>query len=326
MHKRGLLAAFVVIYLTGCGSKPVPGPEAMPTSTPITPASTQLPPTSAPVMPTFTEVPPTYTPLPPTPTQILPTPTQAPPSEPVLGDEWVRPADDMVMSYIPAGEFEMGSTESNPCAHLDEFPQHSVFLDAYWIDQTPVTKAQYQRCVDEGLCELPASCGWGEVTYDEEKNDHPVVCVTWDEARNYCKWTGGRLPSEAEWEKAARGDDGRGYPWGEEFDESKCNSSESGIDGTTPVRFYSPEGDSPYGLADMAGNVWEWVIDWYDIDYYAKASSQNPTGPAAGDRKALRGGSWYGDLCNARTTYRYYDVPYGRGPGVGFRCVWPARG
>jgi formylglycine-generating enzyme required for sulfatase activity len=325
--KKRLLVVFVAIYLSGCGSVLGSDPEAGPTSSQVSPTSTQPAPKSTSVPPTITKLPPSKTPLPPTPTQIQPTATPAPPGDPVLGDEWGRPTDDMVMSFIPAGEFEMGSTESNPCGHLDEFPQHIVYLDGYWIDQTQVTSAQYRRCVDNEGCEAPASCGWGAGTYDEEsKVDHPVVCVTWEEARTYCAWAGGRLPTEAQWEKAAQGGDGRAYPWGEEFDAGKCNSGESGINEPTPVRLYSPGGDSPYGLADMAGNVWEWMIDWYDIDYYAKASSQNPTGPAAGDRKALRGGSYYGDLCNARTTYRYYDIPYGRGPGVGFRCVWPTGG
>ena len=148
-----------------------------------------------------------------------------------------------------------------------------------------------------------------------------MVCVDWAGARTYCEWTGGNLPSEAQWEKAARGTDQRAYPWGEEFDQNKCNTKEGEINHTTRVGSFSPDGDSPYGLSDMSGNVLEWVIDWYDIDYYPRSSSDNPRGPIKGERRSLRGGSFYTDLCNARTTYRYYDVPYGSSPGVGFRCV-----
>lgn len=243
-----------------------------------------------------------------------------------MGDTWTRPQDQMVMVFIPSGEFLMGSPEDHPLAHADEKPQHTVYLDAYWIDQSELTNAHYQICVDAGICEPPLSCDRGEPTYGEETLwDHPVVCVNWEEAGAYCEWVGGRLPTEAEWEKAARGTEALEYPWGAEFDPQKCNTSESELGMTTPSGTYSPVGDSPYGLSDMAGNVLEWVIDVYDIEYYAHSSSRNPRGPASGERKSLRGGSWYGDARNARAAYRYYDRPFGRGPGVGFRCVIPIR-
>jgi formylglycine-generating enzyme required for sulfatase activity len=318
-----MLMLALIILLSGCGtslSNPTPT-LVSPASPTLAPTATPVPPTETPLPPTPTPVPPTATPLPPTPT---PSPTSTPPSPPseaVLEDTWLRPADGMVMVYVPAGRFNMGSVESEPCAHLDEFPQHAVYLDGFWIDQTEVTNAQYQQCVDAGLCSPPV-CDWGEPTYDDvTKGDYPVTCVNWDEARTYCEWAGGRLPTEAQWEKAARGTDERGYPWGNEFDENRCNSGESGIGETTPVKSYSPEGDSPYGAADMAGNAYEWVIDWYDIEYYATSPSENPTGPRGGEGRGLRGGNWYGDHCNARATYRYYDVPHGRSNGVGFRCV-----
>jgi formylglycine-generating enzyme required for sulfatase activity len=321
-------AAAVVLVLTvpflgSCGkppSNPTPTLDS-PASPTLAPTETPAPPTKTPLPPTPTPVPPTATPLPPTPTPAPPTATPSPPSEAVLGDTWLRPADGMVLVYVPAGEFKMGSVESEPCAHLDELPQHAVYLDGFWIDQTEVSNAQYQQCVEAGLCSPPV-CDWGEPTYDDAtKGDYPVTCVNWDEARTYCEWAGGRLPTEAQWEKAARGTDERGYPWGNEFDENRCNSSESGIGETTPVKSYSPEGDSPYGAADMAGNAYEWVTDWYDIGYYAASPSQNPTGPRGGKGRGLRGGNWYGDHCNARTSYRYYDVPHGRSNGIGFRCV-----
>ncbi len=249
------------------------------------------------------------------------TPVIIPITEPALGDTWLRLSDGMLMIFIPEGSFEMGSKESNPCAHLDELPRHSVYLDGFWIDQNEVTNAQYRKCVDAGWCTLPI-CDYGESTYPEETlEDHPVGCVNWYEASIYCEWIGGQLPTEAQWEKAARGIDAREYPWGNDFNEQLCNSSESAINGSTPAGQYSPEGDSPFGLADVSGNVWEWVMDWYDISYYASSPSANPTGPEAGENRAARGGSWYANYCSVRTTYRYYNTPHGRSPGMGFRCV-----
>jgi formylglycine-generating enzyme required for sulfatase activity len=232
--------------------------------------------------------------------------------------------DGMTMVYVPAGEFIMGSTNSDPEIHKDEQPQHSVTLDAFWIDRTEVSNGQYRSCVDAGVC-TPPTCDWGENTYDDAtRDDYPVACVNWKEVQAYCAWVGGHLPTEAQWEKAARGTTGLRYPWGEVFDPNLCNSEEAGIGEPLPVGQYSPAGDSPYGVADMAGNVWEWVTDYYDIGYYATAPSENPTGPAGGERRSVRGGSWYGNYNNARTAYRYYDVPYGRSSGVGFRCVLEA--
>jgi formylglycine-generating enzyme required for sulfatase activity len=316
----------VLLYLSGC--TPISTSDVK-----IEPSSTIVPATPVNPTETATQIPATPTQVPATPTAITPTATQTPPTEILippedasLGDIWTRTIDGMAMIFIPAGEFLMGSTEENPCAHKDELHLHTVYLDNFWIDRTEVSSGQYKQCVEAGACPPPGDCGWGEATYgDDLKEDHPIVCVDWDEARTYCDWIGGKLPTEAQWEKAARGTDQRAYPWGEEFDQNKCNSKGGEINATMPVGSYSPIGDSPYGLADMSGNVLEWVIDWYDIDYYPKSSSLNPSGPIKGERRSLRGGSFYTDLCNARTTYRYYDVPYGVSPGVGFRCVIPAR-
>lgn len=329
MWRGAILLAFVALALMGCSAEPTSMPQAAadtPTSVPpianVTPTS--APPTATPLPPTSTPVPPTETPLPPTPTSTL-TPTPSLPTDPAAGDSWTRPADGMVMVFVPAGEFEMGSTGDDPCAHLDEMPLHTVHLDGYWIDQTPVTNAQYQACVEAGVCAPVTTCGWGESGYgDPAKEDHPVTCVDFYSAQTYCQWIDGELPTEAQWEKAARGTDVRRYPWGDEFDLGLCNSGESGLQDTTPVRFYSLAGDSPFGVSDMSGNVWEWVTDWYDLEYYGRSPKRNPTGPFSGERRGLRGGSWYGDACNARTSYRYYDLSSGRGPGVGFRCVRPA--
>ena len=280
------------------------------------------------------------TPLPPsTPTLLSPTPSNSPaptkvstetpttilahpPSASAPGETWTRPNDGMTVIYVPEGRFEMGSEEEDPCSHLDEYPLHTVYLDAFWIDQTEVTNTQYSRCVEVGACASPPTCDRGELTYEEpSKGNYPVACVSWDEAQNYCAWVGGRLPTEAEWEKAAGGTDGRKYPWGNEFDLNKCYSLEAEIEGPVPVGNYSPIGDGPYGLVDMSGNVWEWVQDWYDIGYYPRASSTNPGGPGGGDNRSVRGGSWYGDKCSTCVSYRYYNSPRSRSPGVGFRCA-----
>ena len=306
MKKRLLYITSLVIFFSECS----PAPASLFTVTPLPSRATQTP------LP-----PPSTATLPPSPT-VFARPKLDLPIDPEAGDLWERPGDGMMMAFITAGKFTIGSEPEDPCAHLDEQPIHEVYLDDFWIDQTEVTNTQYKKCVTAGLCLEPTVCGSGEWTYqDPLKNEYPVTCLTWDETQAYCGWIGGRLPSEAQWEKAARGTEENKFPWGNEFDAAKCNSQESEIDGPRPVGSYSPQGDSPYGLMDVAGNVWEWTGDWYDIDYYGIATSQDPRGPKTGDRRSLRGGSWYANYCSVRTSYRYYDVPNGRSTGVGFRCV-----
>ncbi|NLI41381.1 MAG: SUMF1/EgtB/PvdO family nonheme iron enzyme, partial [Caldisericales bacterium] len=177
-----------------------------------------------------------------------------------------REKDEMLMVYVPAGEFEMGDEDGA----LDEQPVHTVYLDEYWIDQTEVTNGQYERCVAADSCTVPKSSYsstrdsyYGNRSYA----DYPVIYVDWNQADAYCKWAGGRLPTEAEWEKASRGTDGRDYPWGDSIDENHANY-DGNIGDTSEVGRY-PKGASPYGALDMAGNVWEWVSDWYAEDYYS---------------------------------------------------------
>ena len=225
----------------------------------------------------------------------------------------VRPADGMTMVHVPAGEFLMGD-DASPFA--PEKPAHLVYLDEYWIDRTEVTNAQYRACVEAGVCPEP------EFWWNEELNgdDQPVL-VPWESARTYCERVGARLPTEAEWEKAIRGIDGREWPWGNEFEENRANLSDDvdGYGGTAPVGSF-PGDVSPFGLLDAAGNAAEWVSDWFDREYYAHSPAQNPTGPASGEQKVHRapisngGGGPEKCRCVAR---------YGVDPSweYGFRCV-----
>ena len=245
--------------------------------------------------------------------------TDTPIPAPTAGDVFIRLADEMEMVYVPEGEFTMGSPDGE--GDSDEHPQHTVSLGAFWIDRYEVTNDQFRQCVEAGACVPPTTCDSGEPTYGEaEKRDHPVVCVNWHDAEAYCRWTGARLPTEAEWEKAARGTDGRRYPWGDEWDVGRCNTAEGGKGGTMPVGSHSPTGDSPYGCADMAGNVWEWVADWYDGDYYSRSPDSNPPGPNLGDYRVVRGGSWFSDQLRAHSANRRRHNPGYSRINYGFRC------
>ena len=225
----------------------------------------------------------------------------------------VRPADGMVMVRIPAGEFVMGDDEA---AAPTERPQHLVSLDAYWIDRLEVTNAQYRLCVKAGSCEEPRS--WTDVNFNGD--DQPAV-VPWDSADAYCTWAGARLPTEAEWEKAARGTDGRKWPWGNTFEANRANISgeEDGYGFTAPVGSF-PEDTSPYGVLDVAGNATEWVADWWDAEYYSHSPERNPAGPPAGDQKVHRAPIAHagGGPAKCRCTVRYPARP---DEFHGFRCA-----
>jgi serine/threonine-protein kinase len=332
-----LVLAFIVRPLVG--PDPTPGPPtstfAMPTTAPTT-ASAASAPTALAATSTVAP-PPTSTSRPmatPTtqPTKPPPTATRAAPK---AGSVKTRKKDGMKVVYVPAGEFLMGSTEADSEAAEDEKPQHTVHLDAFWIDKTEVSNAQYRQCVEAATCRAPTTCDWEEPTNDDgSKTDHPVVCVSWHDAQAYCQWAGARLPTEAEWEKAARGSGGPIYPWGYDFDCSKGNFDDEtqyddyvvpggeGCDGyvrTAPVGSF-PAGASPYGVLDMAGNVWEWVADWYDADYYGASPARNPPGPDAGEYRVLRGGSWYPRSGYARAANRGNGNPDYRVTYIGFRC------
>ena len=256
--------------------------------------------------------------------------------QPTLGisSTRTRGIDGMVEVYVPAGEFLMGSTDaeiSQGCGSdtdcinwaVNERPQHSVTPDAYWIDQTEVTNAQYARCVVAGSCSEPvnkSSSKRSSYYGNTEFNDYPVIYVNWAQASGYCTWAGGHLPTEAQWEKAARGPDGRIYPWGSQAPDANLANFNSIMGDTTKVGSY-PSGASIYGALDMAGNVWEWVADWYGS--YSGTSQGNPTGPASGgDGRVLRGGSWSNSYVNyIRSSLRYGVNPAGQMNIFGFRCV-----
>jgi sulfatase modifying factor 1 len=244
--------------------------------------------------------------------------------------------DGKQMVLVPAGWFLMGTSNADSLEMQtrfgwrakwfeDEMPQHQVYLNSFYIDASPVTYAEYKKFLDANpQHEIPSD--WDATTrnFPRDKDTHPVVAVSWADADAYARWAGKRLPTEAEWDKAARGTDGRRFPWGNAFDPGRCNTSESKSYGTTSVRNYAQMGNSPYGAIDMAGNIWEWCADWYDAACYRHALTHNPPGPTSGDWRVLRGGAWdvAPDYC--RCASRDYIVPDGIGYAtVGFRCVQP---
>jgi formylglycine-generating enzyme required for sulfatase activity len=265
------------------------------------------------------------------------TPTPAPSATPIptpapLVDEKTGAR----MIYVPAGIFRMGNDESEP----DEAPSHIVRLDAYFIDEMEVSNGQYAQCVAAGECEPPGRTNatlhpayYGDPAYD----DYPVIFVDWNEARDFCAWREARLPSEAEWERAAGFDPEMGikytYPWGDIFDgtllnfcdvncpqEDRNTDYDDGHADTSPVGSY-PDGRSPLGLYDMAGNIMEWVGDWYDPRAYEVSADTNPLGPLEGEFKAIRGGSWLSSEDEVRVSGRGSYDPSVRRAHLGFRCA-----
>ena len=264
-------------------------------------------------------------------TNVMSEPTAASTNTPKPGRPMMlSPKDDMRLVYVRWGEFEMGSD----LGEADELPIHTVYLDSYWIDETEVTNAMYANCVTDGACAKPASVYYPDADYA----DHPVQDVKWDDANDYCSWAGRRLPTEAEWEKAAGWNEltheKNIYPWGNEFDGSLVNfcdvncaafewadtDSNDGYGATSPVGSY-PQGASPYGVMDMAGNVWEWVADFYSDTYYDVSPNEYPTGPASGDDHVIRGGSWASGYNVLTTSYR---DRYTALVNFGFRCAMDA--
>lgn len=262
-----------------------------------------------------------------------PEPSDTPRPTTLPGSTKVSNIDGMTLVYIPAGVFNMGSTETNIGSDYDEYPQHVVSLEAFWINQTVVTNSMYAKFLnamgnqsvdgnswldagDEDVLIVQRYSTWQPVGGFE---NHPAVEVSWFGAKAYCQWVGGRLPSEAEWEYAARGTDGRIYPWG---DGINCeNAQYANCSGTLLPVDSKPAGASPFGVLGLSGNVWEWVGDWYSDDYFSESPEIQPPGPKDGVTRVLRGGSWEYDWKHLRAANRRNNGPAVSMHDYGFRCV-----
>jgi len=225
----------------------------------------------------------------------------------------------MNLLYVPAGEFTMGSTSGFD----NERPAHTVHLDEFWIDQTEVTVHMYSLCVKAKVCKEPsnkASSLYSNYYGSPDFEDYPVIHVDWKMAKTYCEWADRRLPTEAEWEKAARGEQALTYPWGNEEPNHHLLNFDNPIGELTAVGSY-PSGASPFGALDMAGNAWEWVADWYSETYYASSPASNPPGPHSGQERVLRGGSWRDHSLLVRPSSRNHARPDDACVNCGFRCA-----
>lgn len=280
------ITAIILFILTACTTN---ASIIESTSTPLPTISSQVIPTST------TEI-------------ILPTITPTDEISSTVESENMRTSsiDGMPQVYIPAGIFRMGGMDVRRAPN--EIPEHDVQLSAYWIDQLEVTNAMYALCMNEGVCSPPQSLKSqrrAEYFNNIEFKDYPVVYVTWDQAKTYCEWAGRRLPTEAEWERAARGDDFRTFPWGENKADGSLSNFNMLVGDTSRVGTY-PLGASPFGVLDMAGNVAEWVNDFYSFDYSVSDNLLNPKGPEsnAGFNRVVRGGSLGDAEINIRVSKR----------------------
>jgi len=317
--KQLITTILFAVILSACGETATQIPIIEPTSTPVTVFVA----TETPIVPTQTEQ------------VILLTPTSVPTEE--VANIRFSPIDGMPQVYIPAGTFHMGGFDVR--AAPDEFPAHAVTLDAYWMDQLEVTNAMYQLCVSAGVCTPPQNFGTQrKANYynNPEFKDYPVVYVTWGQAKTYCEWAGRRLPTEAEWERAARGDDMRTFPWGEDKADYRFANFNMLVRDTSRVGSY-PLGASPFGVLDMAGNVAEWTNDIYSPTFYASALEMlNPMGPTSSSslKRVVRGGSLGDAEINIRVSKRSsvlgsnLNVPPGTeaylgdfSSRIGFRCA-----
>ena len=229
----------------------------------------------------------------------------------------LSPLDGAPLVFIPTGEFELGTNEA---AYAKSQPAHRVYVDAFWMDQMEVSNAQYARCALAGACTPPLNGDYPNRYLDSTYANHPITYVVWSQAIAYCAWAGRRLPTEAEWERAARGEDGRLYPWGDTPPDIFRLNYNDNIGDTTPVDRY-PFGASPYGVLNMAGNVREWVSDWFNQGYYLHSPYENPGGAQNAENKVLRGSSFTDDAYQSVAFNRYEHYPMSPGENRGFRCV-----
>jgi eukaryotic-like serine/threonine-protein kinase len=246
----------------------------------------------------------------------------------VIAVRAATPSIDAALVHVPSSTVLMGSAPGQGAD--DERPRHAVRVSGFRLDRTEVTNGRYAACVAEGACKAPMLVTSEHRLHyfgDPAFADHPVIFVSWADADAFCHWANGRLPTEAEWELAARGPapSVRTYPWGDEKpDCARANmGGAEGCVGDTDRVGKRPAGASPFGALDMAGNVWEWTADWYDAQYYDKSPSTDPKGPPTGTLKVMRGGCWMSGADSLRVSCRKPELPSAWAPNVGFRCAYP---
>lgn len=334
-----ILCAIIILLAVSCRGANLP--PASIESTPFKAAATSDAAAADSITPVISrgntptvQVAPSLTPLPPPTGESGPTCAE-------VGQTQTAPVDGVTLLCIPAGEFLMGAADNDPQAKADEKPQHRVYVDAFWLDRTEVTNANFAKCVAAGACR-PKVYETSALTFvpyavHPDTQDFPALLYEADVAAAYCQWAGRRLPTEAEWEKAARGPDGQTYPWGDtpldcsQANYYACNQPSAdltaprcGNNAHCPTRRVDDylAGASPYGVLNMAGNVWEWVADWYAPDYYARSPARNPTGPDTGEFKVRRGGGSRSLPQDLRSTARASGSPHHYFDGqMGFRCA-----
>jgi formylglycine-generating enzyme required for sulfatase activity len=299
-------ALAVLIMLASCTQSQI---SSTPNEIPATPTQTSIPATSTPI-------------------------GTATATQPSIGDTKVSEIDGMVQVYVPAGSFLMGTSDEATEWQPNEFPQHEVYLDAFWIDQTEVTNAMFAMFLnslgnqsegnlpwlDVGFAEVHVHEQGGVWIPDSGYEQHPVLGVSWHGANAYCEWAGRRLPTEAEWEKAARGSDGAIYPWGNAAPTCDLVNYKECYGGPTEAGSH-PDGASPYGAFNMTGNVSEWVADWWDRDYYSNSPSSDPQGPPEGEHRILRGGFWDYYPGFTRAAVRMVSLTWKAESFSGIRCA-----